>query len=525
MRILSFKPGHDGAVALLEDGHLVFSLESEKDSFPRYGDITPSVVAEAMERCDAMPDVVCVGGWVKGYNAAERPIEAGYYGWQDDSVQHGTTRLFGQQVRTFSSTHERSHLMSAYGMSPFVNERPCYGLVWEGYIGSFYEYGPRGEVTLIQEVMRDPGMKYQHLFSLADPTTTTEHAGFRFSNAGKLMALAAFGEPDRVDPEGSALIERLLDQDDVLQALPKSHFADSPYHDIGVRDPRFTDLAAAHSRGIFERFHDVAARTMTKGYPLIISGGCGLNCDWNTQWLECGLFEDVFVPPVPNDAGSAIGTAVDAQRHFTGDARISWDQYAGAEFHHDLDRPGDRFEHDPAGLDGVARLLADGGIIAWVQGRCEIGPRALGNRSILASAAVPDMQERLNTIKGREEYRPIAPVCRAEDIEKFFRWSRPSPYMLHFQQVLDPQRLPAVTHVDGSARAQTVTARENAALHDLLGRFGAISGVPVLCNTSLNFHGAGFINRTSDLVEYVLTRRLDGFVLDGMFYRTRTSSE
>jgi hydroxymethyl cephem carbamoyltransferase len=96
--------------------------------------------------------------------------------------------------------------------------------------------------------------------------------------------------------------------------------------------------------------------------------------------------------------------------------------------------------------------------------------------------------------------------------------------MLHFQQVLNPQSLPAVTHVDGSARTQTVTALENGALHDLLGRLGTLSGVPVLCNTSLNFNGSGFINRTSDLVEYVLTRGLDGFVLDGVFHRRRKPS-
>jgi predicted NodU family carbamoyl transferase len=96
--------------------------------------------------------------------------------------------------------------------------------------------------------------------------------------------------------------------------------------------------------------------------------------------------------------------------------------------------------------------------------------------------------------------------------------------MLHFQQVLNPQSLPAVTHVDGSARTQTVTALENGALHDLLGQFGTLSGVPVLCNTSLNFNGSGFINRTSDLVEYVLTRGLDGFVLDGVFHRRRKPS-
>lgn len=521
MKILAFKPGHDGTVALVDDGRVVFSLESEKDSFPRYGDVTPTVIAEAMQYCDDIPDVLCISGWVKGFHSADRPLDAGYFGWSDDHTIVGEGKIFGRTVTTFSSTHERSHLMSGYGMAPFAIDEPCYGLVWEGNIGAFYEYGPGGDVRLIDKVMADPGNKYQYAFSLADPTTTAERGGFRYSNAGKLMALAAFGDANVTTPSENELIEFILAQDDILRTLKKSDLGSSKFFNIGVDSPEFKSLAASHSQRIFDRFHDVAAKRLTEGYPLIVSGGCGLNCDWNTLWRTSGLFADVFVPPVTNDSGSAVGTAIDAQRHLTGHAKVEWNVYSGAEFRYDVSRIGDPFERVASGLEGVAEDLRDGSVIAWVQGRCEIGPRALGHRSLLASATFADMQERLNAVKGREGYRPIAPVCREEDVSQYFDWSGASPHMLYFQRVNNPEQIPAVTHVDGSARAQTVTEAENSRLYELLGKVKDHTGVGVLCNTSLNFPGRGFINRTSDLIEYVLDRRLDGFVLDGDYYRVR----
>lgn len=521
MKILAFKPGHDGAVALIDDGRLVFSLESEKDSFPRYGDVTPTIVAEAMQYCDDIPDVLCISGWVKGFHSADRALDAGYFGWSDEHTLVGEGKVFGRTVTTFSSTHERSHLMSGYGMAPFSIDEPCYGLVWEGNIGSFYEYGPGGDVRLIDKVLADPGNKYQYIFSLADPTTTTERGGFRFSNAGKVMALAAFGDPNVTTADEDELIESILAQNDILRELTKSDLSSSKFFNIGVDSPEFKSLAASHSQRIFDRFHEVAARRLTEGYRLIVSGGCGLNCDWNTQWRTSGLFADVFVPPITNDSGSAVGTAIDAQRHLTGHSKVEWSVYSGAEFCHDVSRIGHPFEIVASGLDGVAKDLEGGSILAWVQGRCEIGPRALGNRSLLASAALAEMQARLNRIKGREEYRPIAPVCREDDVGRYFDWSGASPYMLYFQRVSNPGDLPAVTHVDGSARVQTVTEAESPRLYELLGKVEDRTGIGVLCNTSLNFPGRGFINRTSDLIEYVLDRQLGGFVLEGTYYRVR----
>jgi predicted NodU family carbamoyl transferase len=513
---MSFKPGHDGTVALLRDGALEFSIEAEKDSFPRYADLTAMTVLDALAGVDEVPDVLCLSGWVKGFHSADRPLGAGYFGWDGADTQVSRRRVFGRQVWSFSSTHERSHLLSAYGMSPYLQGEPCYALVWEGNIGSFYEITPELRVLRVAEVMEDPGNKYQAIFALADPTSTSEHGGFRFSNAGKLMALAGYAENLPVTPGERELIDWVLSRRSILLTSPKSALVDSPFYDVGVESKVFKNLAAHHSAALFARFHTVAEARLTKGYPLLIAGGCGLNCDWNTRWRDGGLFADVFVPPCPNDTGSAIGTAVDAQLHFDGNAKISWSVYAGPDFVHDVAVP-DTFTAYPLDVAQVAALLAADAVIAWVRGRAEIGPRALGHRSLLAAPFDDAIRARLNKIKEREGYRPVAPVCREEDVDRFFDWAGPSPHMLYFQKVRD-SRLRAVTHADGTARVQTLRSTQDERLHALLGAFADRTGVGVLCNTSLNFPGRGFINRTSDLVEYVLDRDIDGFVLGDQLF-------
>jgi hydroxymethyl cephem carbamoyltransferase len=170
--------------------------------------------------------------------------------------------------------------------------------------------------------------------------------------------------------------------------------------------------------------------------------------------------------------------------------------------------------------DGVARALADGQIFAWVQGRWEIGPRALGNRSILAEPFQATTRERLNEIKQRETYRPIAPCCRVEDLGLVFNETFEDPYMLYFRTVKS-ERYGAITHVDGSARCQTVTGASNPPLHGLLTAFSAGSGAGVLCNTSLNFKGTGFINRMTDLTRYCEERGLDAMVVGDVWFERR----
>jgi hydroxymethyl cephem carbamoyltransferase len=173
-------------------------------------------------------------------------------------------------------------------------------------------------------------------------------------------------------------------------------------------------------------------------------------------------------------------------------------------------------------MEKLARRIFDGGVVAWVQGRYEIGPRALGHRSLLASPLIANNRRRLNEIKHREDYRPVAPCVLADEVDRWFDAASSDPYMLYFARVLT-DRLPAVTHVDGTARIQAVDEIGDAALKDLLRAFRCISGVGVLCNTSLNFRGHGFLNRMSELIEYCSQTGITDIVVDGDWYTSRGS--
>jgi len=516
MLILSFKEGHDGGVVAIEDGRLLFALEAEKDNYPRYDRLTAEVITRAAGLLDRVPDVVALSGWVKGFHSVEPPSRAGYFGVGERAITDEAGKYFGKPVRIFSSTHERSHLMTAYGMAEGAEGKPHYALVWEGNIGSYYRIDERGRVTHLKHVMTDPGNKYAYLFALADPRFPVGKGTFRYSDAGKQMALTAFADASPVTKAEQETIDFILKQEGIVLGLSKDEMSWSHIFNAGVESQEYRNIAAKHSQAIFERFFDYAKQNLTEGLPLLISGGCGLNCDWNRMMRESGLFEDVFVPPCPNDSGAALGTGIDAQWFYTGSAEIEWSVYAGEEFVQDVEPDPARYEVRPLVSAEVARYIADGNIIGWARGRYEMGPRALGNRSILAAPFSAETTVRLNKIKQREGYRPIAPICLEPDAAKWFVGSVQDPYMLFFNRVTS-EELKAVTHVDGSARTQTVTREQNAAIADLLEAFRGITGFSVLCNTSLNFSGRGFINTTSDLLSYGEEHGLDGFVINDTF--------
>lgn len=517
MKIFVYKPGHDGHVALVEDGSLVFSIEAEKDSGPRYAPLSPEDMLHGLSLADGVPDVVAVSGWLKSFRPMADPIGAGYFDADGSATVDRPHRLLGRDARYFSSSHERSHIIGSYALSPFPQGEPCYALVWEGVIGTFYHIDAQLAVTRLGTPLSGPGHKYAFIYGLADPAYPADARKSRREDAGKLMALAGFGRDGRETPAERQLMDRVLAHDAVGSALRKADFADSPFFNIGLETQEFRDLARRFQREIFERFHEFARQNMRDGLPLLVSGGCGLNCDWNSDWRATGLFGDVFVPPCANDSGSAIGTAADAQFTLTGKAKLDWSVYAGEDFVIDAADP-EGFVAERRDDAEIARRLAGGDVFAWVQGRYEIGPRALGNRSLLAAPFTGETHARLNAIKRREGFRPIAPIMMEEELDRLFHHQGPSPHMLYFQQV-KTDALKAVTHVDGTARVQTVNRGQNGRIYDLLSAFKQLTGYGVLCNTSLNFNGKGFINRMSDLALYARQTGLDGFVVGDKFYR------
>ena len=524
MKILSYNPGHDGAIALVQDSRLMFSIEAEKDSNYRYSSMSVSNVLDAISELDVVPEVICMGGWwlrdhheyLHGSNR-----NGGYRGISAASAIMDKGRLLRGRADYFSSSHERSHILCAFGLSALPIGTACYALVWEGEIGSFYEIDAEFNISLIADVLTQPGNRYGLLYGLADPTFPKDGEFPRTSDAGKLMALASFSQRCTPTSEESDLLKFLL-------SGPYQKFSDYdqgvrvPHLDAGLDDVEFRNFAGIYSDAIFDVFYRFARENLKSGRPLVIAGGCGLNCDWNTKWKETGLFSEVFVPPVANDSGSAIGTAIDAQFRHTGNPKIDWNVYSGLPF----------LAEGVANLDGydvyeknnkrVADMLAHDLILGWAHGKYEIGPRALGNRSILAAPFREATRIQLNEIKQREQFRPIAPACLLEDAEKWFGCDHESPHMLYTYRATT-RALQAVTHVNGTARLQTVTRESNADLYDLLVEFRGRTGYGVLCNTSLNFKGKGFINNLNDLDAYTNQHGLDGFVIEGTAYIVKKS--
>jgi len=516
MLIVALKPGHDGAVAAIDNRRLLYSLESEKDSRPRYSPILPTTILDIAERLDAVPDVVALGGWSDLRPTRITYTGAGYEGTHEPAVT--TSRFFGKEVRFFTSTHERSHIYMALGMAP-KDEAPLRTvLVWEGDVGAFYVVDSEQRIVRKVPVMNGPGARFSFLFGLADPTFPDSGGKPRLNDAGKLMALAAFGNAADAKSDITHVVERILKQDSMYPA-PKAEYRDSVLYNAGVESDECKTAAALLTERLFETFAAVAREQMPEGSPLYISGGCGLNCDWNSLWAGLGHFSSVFVAPCTNDSGSALGTAIDALSTFTGDPHIEWSVYSGLDFVTDTLPDAGRWRSRPLDHDALSDALATGRIVAWVQGRWEIGPRALCNRSLLADPFAAATRDRLNAIKQREDYRPIAPCCRVEDLGTVFHEDFEDPYMLYFRRVRESSGLHAVTHVDGSARVQTVRDSGNPQMHRLLSSFAARRGVGVLYNTSLNFNGEGFINRMSDLAFYCELRGVRDMVVGDTWYQ------
>jgi len=522
MNILSYNPGHDGAIAYLRGAHLVASIEAEKHSNYRHSPLSVHDLFDVLGELDEMPDVLCKGGWWSSeVHLSEQPPLAGYRCVLKSDIVLGQRRLLGKPVEYFSSSHERSHLLCAFGMSNLPKGTPCYALVWEGVIGSFYEIDSELNITVLADVMREPGHRYSLLYGLADPTFAKSNADFsRFSDAGKLMALASYSNRSTPSAEEEKLIDFLFQECEHLKPSAfETHFR---YYNVGLADPEFRNFAGIFSDKIFDVFHQFAKSNMKKGLPLLIGGGCGLNCDWNTKWKESDLFSEVFVPPVASDSGSAIGTAIDAQFYYTGNPKIDWNVYSGLGFVTTGSFDSTQYDLYEVDYELIADMLGNDLILGWVNGKYEIGPRALGNRSILAAPFRESTRARLNEIKQREQFRPIAPVCLEEEAARWFGCDQASPHMLYTYRART-DALAAVTHVNRTARIQTVSSETNRSLYNLLIAFKARTGYGVLCNTSLNFNGRGFINKIDDLSSCAVRHGLDGFVIEGRSYILKSS--
>lgn len=341
----------------------------------------------------------------------------------------------------------------------------------------------------------------------------TDFLGFKpFFDEWKVMGLSAYGTERRCgafkeivactsDGGFSVDLDYFRFQTDGRDNWTSRKFQDSfgaprlPHEDL---DQRHCDIACALQRRIEEVGVHMAThlRAQTRLNSLVMAGGVVLNCLMNRKIVEDSGFKNFFFQPVANDAGTSMGSALyyhhavlDRPRTFTFQSSYLGPEYTDVEIEAVLKASSVRYERSPNIAARCAALIAEGMVVGWFQGRMECGPRALGNRSIVADPRRADMKDILNArVKKREWFRPFAPAVLAEKAGAYFRLPADSPYMILVGDVLDEMkdRIPAVTHKDGTARVQTVHRSTNPLFWELISEFEAITGIGVVLNTSFN---------------------------------------
>jgi carbamoyltransferase len=411
--------------------------------------------------------------------------------------------------------HHLAHQASAFLAAPFDD---CAVLTLDG----------RGENASTQYGTFRGG-RYERLAEVPLPHSlgllyedVTRHLGFlHSSDEYKVMALASFGTPRFVD-EMRGHVRWQGDGRYIVDAPPFARW--SPPRSRGDPFlPVHADIAYAAQRVLEQTVLDIARWLReTTGLPdLAMAGGVALNCVMNGFLRDQGVFDRIWVQPAAGDAGTALGAALWIDREARGGAtsarafRMEHAYLGPAYSETDIEAAlrHARAPHvRPDNLtDVIADRLAEDRIVGWFQGRMEFGPRALGSRSILASPLHAGMQARLNELKDREDFRPVAPAVLEEAAPDWFEDCTQSPFMLFVHRVAPERRarIPAACHADGTARVQTVSRVHNPLYHDVIGAFAKRTGVPVVINTSFNTRGKPIVCTPRDALECFFTSPLD----------------
>jgi carbamoyltransferase len=414
--------------------------------------------------------------------------------------------------------HHLAHAASAFLPSPFPR-------------AAILTLDGRGERATTSYALGD-GTRIEWLGQVQMPHSlgilyeqVTEYLGFlHSSDEYKVMALASSGRPRHV--AAFREIVRLGEEGQYAIEPPRLEERFGPARRRGGPiEPRHLDIAHSLQVVLEETVLELARwlHGASGTDVLCLAGGVALNCVMNARLRDRGPFREIWVQPAAGDSGTALGAAlwVDARHRAADDRPYQMDHaFLGPDYGDDEIEGFLRWSKLPYRrmadvAEEVAGLLAQDKIIGWFQGRMEFGPRALGARSILASPIDPRMQARLNEIKDREDFRPVAPVVLEEAAADWFVDAGVSPFMLFVSDVRPEQadRIPAVRHVDGTARIQTVRRAQHPLYYDLLRAFRARTGVPVLVNTSFNTRGEPIVCTPRDAIECFWTSPLDALAI------------
>lgn len=565
---------HDSAAALLVDGRVAAAAQEERFSRIKHDPSYPRQAIDACLRTAGVRgrDLDAVAFFEKPLVKLGRALDTtmavaprgltrfarAMPSWFTDKLRFEQTlhKQLDFDGPFFYASHHESHAASAFFASPFEDAAT---LTIDGvgeWTTNAIGHGAGNRLRMLQE------LRFPHSLGLLY-SAFTQYLGFRVNEGEyKVMGLAPYGEPRFVQP----ILDHLLDlRDDGSYQLNLQAFAF--LHAESTIGPRFEAIFGQPARqpdSPLASFHmDVArsiqavteevmlrqaryAKQVTGASKLCLAGGVALNCVGNGRVLREGPFDDLWVQPAAGDAGGALGAALVVWHHVYDAPRSSeaGDTMRGAYLGPKLDAdsiPEALQAHNltseplpqPELLRRTAALLAEGKVVGWCQGRMEFGPRALGNRSILADPRRMDMQSRVNqAIKFREGFRPFAPMVLAEHAPRWFDLGGSSPYMLLVTQVAAAQQrevdasitgldrlqaprstIPAVTHVDGSARVQTVDGAHNPRIHGLLTAFHDATGCPVLLNTSFNLRDEPIVATPMHACRTFLASGMDALVL------------
>jgi carbamoyltransferase len=528
---------HDPAAALVVDGEVVAAAEEERFNRRKHGkenvafsgwEMPASAAAWCLRQAGLTPADVDAVAFSFDPSLCEPAEQLGL----DDPWDHLRQEYARRAPHLLASAlpgldpdrahlvaHHVAHAASAALAGPYRSSA-CLVLDGRGerasHLSAHYRDGAV-EPLAAQRLPHSLGLLYEDL---------TAHLGFhRSSDEYKVMALASYGEPTHLDAFRD-LVRTTADGGFTVAEVDWSSFAPARSRQESQEGREVSrahaDLAASVQRRLEEVLLDLARwlHERTGERHLTMAGGTALNCVANAVVLRDGPFEDLWVQPAAGDAGTALGAALHVSQAHGELGEPMTSAALGRGFGDDellqaLTTARVPYEQPADLAAAVAAELAADRVVAWFQGRAEYGPRALGQRSLLAHPGRAENLERLNDIKGREQFRPVAPLVLLERAEQVMSGKVPSPYMLFVHEVHEQwrDRVPAVVHVDGTARAQTVDRRTQPLLAAVLEQFEARTGLPVLVNTSLNTAGRPIVDSPHDVLELFGSSPVDVLVL------------
>jgi carbamoyltransferase len=531
---------HDPAAAVVVDGEIVAAAEEERFSRRKHGKLAvpfstwelPEQAARwSLERAGLAPQDLDAVAY--SYDPALAPQPNGdvtadaweglrtLYAWEAPGFLKAALPGLDPHKVQFVR-HHVAHAASAHLAAPFDASSV---MVLDGrgeatsYLAGRYA-DPSLEVLQVQALPHSLGLLYEEV---------TEHLGFRrSSDEYKVMAMASYGRPSFLG-EFAQAVYATSDGGFVADRLDLERFAPRLRKGEGWTQAH-ADLASSLQTRLEQVLVELARwlHEQTGDPALTLAGGVALNCVANSRLWRDTPFEQIWVQPASGDAGTALGAALHVAAELGDPVRPMETAALGREWTDEelegwLSRANIAYERPANVAEAAAEVIASKGVVAWFQGRSEYGPRALGHRSLLANPADPENLTRLNDIKGREQFRPVAPMVLSEQAEEIFDGPLPSPYMLFTHDVRPGwrERIPAVVHVDGSARIQTVDRRAEPLVADLLDAVERRIGVPVVVNTSLNTAGRPMVDDPRDALECFGSAPIDALAIGSFVVRKR----